>query len=72
MYYLAVSLFFDVTLKVAGDYFVAAGIGMQSVGEEGLYQFATLIDEAGGEVDVLKIFIRLYRTHPLPPSGYSP
>ena len=72
MYYLAVSLFFDVTLKVAGHDFVAAGIGMQSVGEERLDEVAVVIDQSGGKVDVLNIFIRLYRTHPLPPSGYSP
>ena len=56
-YYLTLlfSFFFDVLLEVAGYYLVAAGVGMEAVGEEGLYQFALVIDEAGGEVDVLTI-----------------
>ena len=55
MYYLAVSLFFDVTLKVAGHDFVAAGIGMQSVGEERLDEVAVVIDQSRGKVDVFEI-----------------
>ena len=36
-----------VLLEVAGYHLVAAGIGVEAVGEERLYQFAALIDEAG-------------------------
>lgn len=50
-----VVLFFHVFFEVAGNDFVAASVGVEAVGEEGLDEGAFFIDKPRADVDELDV-----------------